>query len=76
MAEQHHHRDPILDPPRRKKKNTPLMVGIAFAVLFHGVIIYYLWGQKFIMKMVSKGRFMEAYYLTLPILKPQLFPMC
>ncbi|KAJ0946546.1 hypothetical protein HanRHA438_Chr01g0005131 [Helianthus annuus] len=32
--------------------------------------------KKFIMKMVSKERFMEAYYLTMPILKPQLFPMC
>ncbi|KAK9057466.1 hypothetical protein SSX86_022301 [Deinandra increscens subsp. villosa] len=32
--------------------------------------------KKFIMKMVSKGMLMEAYYLTLPILKPQLFPMC
>ncbi|CAH1447117.1 unnamed protein product [Lactuca virosa] len=32
--------------------------------------------KKFIMKMVSEGRFMEAYYLSLPILRPQLFPLC
>ncbi|KAL8261967.1 hypothetical protein R6Q59_026016 [Mikania micrantha] len=32
--------------------------------------------KRFIMKMVSDGRFMEAYYLSLPILRPQLFPMC
>ncbi|KAK9048134.1 hypothetical protein SSX86_032902 [Deinandra increscens subsp. villosa] len=32
--------------------------------------------KKLVMKMVSDGRFMEAYYLSLPILRPQLFPMC
>ncbi|XP_054795694.1 uncharacterized protein LOC129301149 [Prosopis cineraria] len=32
--------------------------------------------KKMIMEIAPKGQFIEAYYRYLPLLRPQLFPLC
>ncbi|PIN05796.1 hypothetical protein CDL12_21657 [Handroanthus impetiginosus] len=32
--------------------------------------------KKMIVRMVASGRFVEAYCWSLPLLRPQLFPLC
>jgi len=46
MSEQHH-RDPILDPPRRKGLATSWVVGIAFSLTVNGGILFYVLNEKF-----------------------------
>ncbi|HEY3815223.1 MAG TPA: energy transducer TonB [Caulobacteraceae bacterium] len=41
------HRDPILDPPRRKGLGTAWVVGIAISVAVNGGIVLYVINQKF-----------------------------
>src|SRR5690606_15912745 len=51
MAEEHH-RDPILDPPRRKKKglSAGAVVGIGISVLVHAIGAWYIYNTKFKLK--------------------------
>nr|GLL30839.1 uncharacterized protein LOC105644870 [Ipomoea trifida] len=32
--------------------------------------------KKIVMQLVANGRLVEAYYWSLPFLRPQLFPLC
>ncbi|KAK9282410.1 hypothetical protein L1049_005327 [Liquidambar formosana] len=32
--------------------------------------------KKIILDVTSNGRFIEAYYLSLPFFRPQMFPLC
>ena len=51
-AEPHAHRDPILDPPRKKKKglSTGAIIGIGVSVVVHALVGIYLYQNKFKLK--------------------------
>ena len=50
-AEPHDHRDPILDPPKKKKKlSTGAIVGITVSVIVHALAGLYLYNNKFKLK--------------------------
>ncbi|QTC88832.1 energy transducer TonB [Brevundimonas pondensis] len=50
-AEPHVHRDPILDPPKKKKKlSTGAIVGISISVIVHALAGLYLYNNKFKLK--------------------------
>ncbi|WP_114817771.1 energy transducer TonB [Brevundimonas bullata] len=50
-AEPHVHRDPILDPPKKKKKlSTGAVVGITVSVIVHALAGLYLYNNKFVLK--------------------------
>ncbi|AES79000.1 hypothetical protein MtrunA17_Chr7g0234311 [Medicago truncatula] len=41
-----------------------------------GVIVPFRMLKKIIMEIVPKGNWIEAYCWSLPLLRPQLFPLC
>ena len=51
-AETHAHRDPILDPPRKKKKglSTGAIIGITMSVIIHLMAGLWLYNEKFVLK--------------------------
>jgi protein TonB len=49
MADEYH-RDPILDPPRRKKPKTPLIVGLAFSGIMFGSLLAFIEQYTFSVK--------------------------
>ncbi len=52
MTEEHR-RDPLLDPPRRKKMSTGVVVGIGISVFVHLAGAWWIYNQKFVLKEVS-----------------------
>lgn len=70
MTEQHH-RDPLLDPPRRKKKlSTGLVVGIGISVLVHLIGAWYIYNAKFVLREVSYSDESIEVELIDPIVEP------
>ena len=62
------HRDPILDPPRRKGLGTAWVVGIAISALVNGGIVLYVVNQKF--KLIPYTYHDKAVNVTLEKLPP------
>ena len=52
MTEEHR-RDPLLDPPRRKKMSTGVVVGIGISVFVHLAGAGWIYNHKFVLKEVS-----------------------
>ncbi|KAI7984257.1 hypothetical protein LOK49_LG15G00933 [Camellia lanceoleosa] len=71
---------------RRRRKGSTVRLGNkrrGFCLRCRPVVVN--WGvvvcpfrmlKKIIMEVVSNGRLMETYYWSLPIFRPQLFPLC
>ena len=70
MTEEHH-RDPLLDPPRRKKKlSTGVMVGIGISVLVHLIGAWYIYNAKFVLREVSYSDESIDVEIIDPIVEP------
>ncbi len=67
MSEERH-RDPILDPPRRKGLATSWVIGIGFSLAVNGGILFYVLNQKF--KLIPYTYHDEAKPIQLEKLPP------
>lgn len=73
-AEPHVHRDPILDPPKKKKKlSTGAVVGITVSVIVHALAGLYLYNNKFVLKeMTYEDEAVDVELMEVPPPPPKL----
>nr|GMD17288.1 uncharacterized protein LOC105644870 [Ipomoea batatas]GMD18747.1 uncharacterized protein LOC105644870 [Ipomoea batatas]GMD20179.1 uncharacterized protein LOC105644870 [Ipomoea batatas] len=61
-----------------KRRGRGFCLGSRTAAVHWGVVMAcpFRLLKKIVMQLVANGRLVEAYYWSLPFLRPQLFPLC